>query len=552
MALDLAALGLLAAAHRPGIPGGPQTVADVLERGVGAHPGREALVGRDARYTYAELDRAANRAASALRELGVAPGDRVAACLPNCAEIVVAFLGCMRLGAIWVGVNRPLAPPEKAYLLGDAEASVLLADPDVAAQVEARRGELPSLRHVVVAGPDGAWSELVARAPETRPGVPIDPFAPAAIAYTGGTTGFPKGAVHSQHNLLVPGAAARITGAWGPDERQGVLLPLTILNLVVLVPLVAFQVGSTCVCMDRVDPLGVAEWVREERIATFHAVPAILHDLLTHPEVKPGDLATLTRPEVGGADCPDAFRRLYRERFGTDVSIGYGMTEAPTAVTRAEPAHGAPRLGGSPGAPGLCGRPLPWIEIQIRDDDGRVLPANEVGEICVAPARTGPVAGIYTPMLGYWKRPEETRAALRDGVLRTGDLGCLDEDGVLFIRGRRKELILRGGANVYPAEIERVLHDDPRVRACAVVGKPDERLGERVVAFVERAPGAEVTAEELRARCARELARYKVPEEWRFVDALPRTPMGKIRKPDLRALLAAPPREGPGGTEAKG
>ena len=543
MSLDVTALGLVAPDRRPEIPGGPQTVADVLARGVRDHPGREALVGRDARFTYAELDRAASRAANALAALGVGPGDRVAACLPNAAEIVVAFLGCMRLGAIWVGINRPLAAPEKAYLLRDAEAAVLLAEPEIAAQVEARRDELPALRHVVVAGPGGDWAARVAAAPDARPAVSVDPFAPAAIAYTGGTTGFPKGAVHSQHNLLVPGAVARITGSYGPDERQGVLLPLTILNLVVLVPLVAFQVGSACVCMDRIDPLGVAAWVREERIATFHAVPAILHDLLTHPEVRPGDLASLTRPEVGGADCPDAFRRLYRERFGTDVSIGYGMTEAPTAVTRALP--------GSPNLPGICGTPLPWIEIQIRDDAGGVLPAGEVGEICVAPARTGPVAGIYTPMLGYWRRPDETRAALRDGVLRTGDLGCLDEEGVLFIRGRKKELILRGGANVYPAEIERVLHGDPRVRACAVVGRPDPRLGERVVAFVERSPGAEVDAEELRARCAGELARYKVPEEWRFVDAMPRTPMGKIRKPELRALLeTAPPGDGPGARAA--
>jgi acyl-CoA synthetase (AMP-forming)/AMP-acid ligase II len=357
----------------------------------------------------------------------------------------------------------------------------------------------------------------------------VDPFAPAAIAYTGGTTGFPKGAVHSQHNLLVPGAVAHAEAWWSTEERLGVLLPLTILNLIVLVPLTAFQIGSVCVAMDRIDPLGIAEWVRQERIATFHAVPAILHDLLTHPDVKPQDLASLTRPEVGGADCPDAFRRLYRERFGTDVSIGYGMTEAPTAVTRALP--------GSPNLPGICGKPLPWVEIRILDDKGMDCRPGETGEICVAAARSGPFAGVYTPMLGYWRKPQETAEALRDGVYRTGDLGMLDAHGTLFIRGRKKELILRGGANVYPAEVERVLHSDPRVRACAVVGKPDPRLGERVVAFVELVPGAQASPEELKAYCAEELARYKVPEEFRFVTAMPRTAMGKIRKPDLRASL---------------
>jgi len=193
---------------------------------------------------------------------------------------------------------------------------------------------------------------------------------------------------------------------------------------------------------------------------------------------------------------------------------------------------------GSPNLPGICGRALPQVEIRILDDAGRALPAGEVGEVCVAPATSGPFAGLYTPMLGYWKKPEETRDALQAGVLRTGDLGVLEADGTLFLRGRKKELILRGGANVYPAEVERVLHGDPRVRGAAVVGRPDERLGERVVAFVELVPGATVAADDLVARCRAELARYKVPEEIHFVEALPRTPMGKVRKPDLRELLA--------------
>jgi len=540
-ALDPAALGLVAPAARPALPGGPQTVAEVLDRIVREDPEREALVGRHGRYTYASLDTAVNRAANALAALGMAPGDRVAASLPNDTEIVVAFLACMRLGAIWVGINRPLAPPEKAYMLRDGEVAVFLGDETTAAHVAAKRGELPALRAIVRADAGGLarealrpgeldWRAVVAAAPATRPDVAIDPFAPAAIAYTGGTTGFPKGAVHSQHNILLPGHVLARSDAFRADQRQGVLLPLTILNLVVLVPVAAFQIGSACVCIDRIDPPGLAAWVRDERVASFHAVPAILHDLLTHSDVKPADLASLERPEVGGADCPDAFRRLYRERFGTDVSIGYGMTEAPTAVTRAMP--------GSPNLPGICGRALPQVEIRILDDAGRALPAGEVGEVCVAPATSGPFAGLYTPMLGYWKKPEETRDALQAGVLRTGDLGVLEADGTLFLRGRKKELILRGGANVYPAEVERVLHGDPRVRGAAVVGRPDERLGERVVAFVELVPGATVAADDLVARCRAELARYKVPEEIHFVEALPRTPMGKVRKPDLRELLA--------------
>src|SRR4030095_6487571 len=201
-----------------------------------------------------------------------------------------------------------------------------------------------------------------------------------------------------------------------------------------------------------------------EQICTFAAVPTVIHDLLTHPEVRPAQLASLASPLIGGAECPEEFRALYRERFGADVAIGYGMTEAPTAVTRAE---GEPQP-----QPGLCGVALPQCEITIRGDDGRELPPGEEGEICVGPARTGAWAGVYTPMLGYWNRPDATAEALAGGVYHSGDIGVLEADGTLFIRGRRNELILRGGANVYPAEVGRVLLEPPDVAQGAALGVP--------------------------------------------------------------------------------
>jgi long-chain acyl-CoA synthetase len=436
----------------------------------------------------------------------------------------------MRLGAIWVGLNRQLATPEQCYVLRDAGVSLLVAGADVAAGLRSERGGLPELRHLVEADPGAGspWAQLVAGSEAAPPATEIDPFAPAAIAYTSGTTGFPKGAVHSQHNLLLPGAVRAAGGADPPEEPLGVVLPLTILNLMVLGPLVAFQVGCPCVCMDRIDPVGIADWVSREGIAAFAGVPAILHDLLTHPDVTAEQLAPLKRPQVGGAECPEAFRELYRERFGREVSIGYGMTEAPTAVTHGE--------GGSR-QPGLCGRALPQVSITIRDESGRELPAGSVGEICVGTARSGAWAGVYTPMLGYWGQPEATREALRDGVYHSGDVGVLDSEGTLYIRGRRTELILRGGANVYPAEVERVLHGDPRIAACAVLGRSDARLGERVAAVVQLVPGAHASAAELRERCRSQLAAYKIPEHWVFVETMPRNAMNKIVKPRLLSLV---------------
>jgi long-chain acyl-CoA synthetase len=529
---------LVPPAARPRIPGdAPQTVAELLAGPLARCPDRVALVGRHARYTYRELDAAVARATAALHGLGVGPGDRVAASIANHPDLVIAFLATMRLGALWVGIARPLAAAEKAFMLADAEACVFLGDRAMVAQVESVRPQLPALRHLLDAEPgdDGsAWARLLAATTIAPPVVEIDPFAPAAIAYTSGTTGFPKGAVHSQHNLLLPGAVAAGTNAYPRGQVHGVLLPLTVLNLMVLVPVLAFQIDGTCVCMDRVDATGVAEWVRGERIGHFAAVPAIYHDLLTHPDVRTEDLASLARPEVGGAECPPSFLRLYRERFGSDVSIGYGMTEAPTAVTRS--------LGDRPPEPGLIGQALPQLRIALLNEEGREVKDGEVGEICVAPAADGPFAGVYTPMLGYWNKPDETARALRGGLLHTGDLGTRDPDsGQLSIRGRRGDLILRGGANVYPAEIERVLHGDPRVAACAVMGIPDERLGERVIAAVQLAEGAgDVTAAELQERCAAALARYKVPEQFHFVDRVPRNSMGKIVKRELRAALGLP------------
>lgn len=524
--------GLVPPSRRPEIPNACQTVAEVLDAGLAAHPDREALVGRSGRYAYGELDVAVNRAAGAFAKLGLGPGDRVAMCLPNDVEIVIGFLAAMRLGVLWVGINRPLAPPEKAYILKDSGARLFVTTRETIDSLADHRAELPDLAETWSADPgdaEGDWAQALAGAGESRPSSEIDPFAPAAIAYTSGTTGFPKGAVHSQHNILLPGAVNKWRGSVESGERVGVVLPLNILNLQVLGPVTAYQVGTCCIAMDRIDPVGLAAWVRDAGVNSFAGVPAILHDLLTHPEVSADDLANLKRPLVGGAECPEEFRALYKQRFGRNVGIGYGMTEAPTAVTYGEDESALP---------GYCGTAAPQVRISIRDEQNAELSPGEVGEICVGPASDGEWAGVYTPMLGYWNKPEATAEALAGGVYHSGDLGTLGEDGVLYIRGRTKELILRGGANVYPAEVERVLQDDPRVAAVAVLGRPDERLGERVAAVVQLEAGATASAEDLIERCRANLARYKVPEILVFVDEFPRNAMNKIVKPKLLDLVS--------------
>lgn len=526
--IDLEARGLVRPASLPSIPDGPASMAELLEPMLAADPDRIVLVGRHARYTALELDETVRRAAGALSGLGIGPGDRVAASLPNNTDIVVAFLAAMRVGAIWVGINRPLAGPEKAYMLADSQTSVFLGDPDTTAQVAAERSSLHDLTRIVTIDPslDDEWRTLVASADPERVDATIDRFAPAAIAYTSGTTGFPKGAVHIQHNLMLPGAVARQRPSTGIGGVNGVALPLTVLNLIVLGPLLAYQCDMSCVAMDRIDGIGQAEWIESEGITSYAAVPAMVHDLLTNPAIDRSALRSLDGIGVGGADMPDAFRRLYIEAFGKPCGTGYGLTEAPTTVTQEDP--------DGPIVPDSCGKALPHVTIHVLADDGRPVETGEVGEICIGPTEVGPFADCYRPMLGYWNRPDETAAALSGGLLHTGDLGTIDADGNVSIKDRRNDLIIRGGANVYPAEVERIIHDEPAVAACAVIGVPDERLGERVVAFVQPAEGAMVDTEALLARCATNLARYKVPERIELVDDFDRTPMGKIRKTVLR------------------
>lgn len=510
---------------------GPRTVGDVLARALAAHPDKEFLVGRGRRVTYAEFDALAARAASALAALGVRAGDRVAASLPTDVDIAVFFHGALRLGAVWLGINRNLAPPEKRFLLEDAGVSLVLADPEMATQIEAECAGLPRLREVVVCDRDArascAWSAALDAATAPPPAVALDPHAPAGIAYTSGTTGHPKGVVHTHHNLLVPGAVLATLGDYRPDSRRGDCFPLTILNMQVLTTLLLAQVGATGVFMDRIDAEGVAEWIERERVTLFTAPTALIYSLAHDDRIAPRALATLERVFFGGGACPTPVIEAFEAKFGVPVRGTYGLTEMPTVV--AQESRGER-------VPGASGRPLPHVRVTLRDADDAEVAPGEAGELCVEPASAGAWAGVYTPMLGYWRRPEATAEALRGGRLHTGDVARLDAGGAVVVVDRKNLLIVRGGANVYPAEVERALHEDARVEACAVVGAPDERLGERVAAFVQLAPGAHASEDELVAHCRARLAKYKVPERILFVDAMPRNAMGKIVRRELPAI----------------
>ena len=510
--------------RRP-LPSTTQTVADLVDACADQFGDRVALRAESEALSYRELGERAAQAAQALADLGLRRGDRLAASADNDADLVLAFLGAMRLGLVWVGINRAFAPAEMLELLADCDARQLLASGQVASSL-ATFGELPNGCAVLALD---EWRRAVDQAHPYESEVPVDPFAPAAIAYTSGTTGRPKGVVHSQRNMLLPGIIARRRNE--PFTRRLCVHPLTILNIAVVDLLAGMFNGMTTSIMDWSGAEKMAEIVERDRIETARLAPPMAYDLLSSSTVSVDALASLVNPIVGGGDLPESFVTRFAERFGSPPRGAYGLTEAMNgcARERSEEQH----------IPGCSGPAYEHLELTIRGDDGRVLGPDETGELCVGPVRTGELADVWTPMIGYWRQPEATREVLRGGVLHTGDVAKLDDAGRLYVVGRIKDTIVRGGANVSPGEVERVLATHPGVAESVVLGKPDERLGQEVVAVVRRSPHSAVTETELIAHCRVSLARYKTPTSVKFVDQVPHTPSGKVAKAKLAALFIA-------------
>ncbi|MBO0856767.1 MAG: long-chain fatty acid--CoA ligase, partial [Nocardia sp.] len=367
------------------------------------------------------------------------------------------------------------------------------------------------------------WAHLLDTA-DPAPDIETDPRAPAGIGFTSGTSGHPKAVVHSQYSMLLPGAVTVATRGWGPDLRRGDSFAMTILNMMILSTLTTAQAGGCAVIMDRRDVDGVAEWIAQHRVTVWNGAPAQLYDLAR----KRADLSSLREVWSGGSDTPDPVREAFTEAHGVIPRVTYGLSEAPTVVS-IDPA-------GSDWRSGTSGQVQPQFDVAAFDDQGRRLPAGEPGELRVFPATDGPWARMWTPMLGHWSdgrvQPVDAPPVL------TGDIGTVDDQGWLRVIDRKKLVIIRGGANVYPLEVERVIATHPSVQAVAVCAIPDERLGQRVAALVETT-GAAADFDALTALCRRELAGYKVPESWTQVDALPTNAMGKIQRAGLPDLVAA-------------
>lgn len=487
-----------------------RTIDKVLDTALTERPDAPAVEAAAGVWSYSELDDQARRAAGALWDLGVRPGDRVAACLPNDLDIVAAFHGAQRIGAIWAGIGEALPVGEQEHIRDLCGPTVVLAGPNC---------RLASSECV----DSERWNVLLER-DATPPQLELDLDAAAGIAFTSGTSGTPKAVVHSQRNMLLPGAVLGATRGWGPDLRKGDSFPLTILNLMVLSTLLTAQAGGCSVVMNRRDVDGVAEWISSRKATVWNGAPAQIYDLARRPDI---DLSSLREVWSGGSDTSDELRREFAETHGLVPRATYGLTEAPTVVSIDPP--------GEEWRPSGSGQVLPQYDVAAYDDDGNRLPPGGLGELRLTGTAEGAWAHAWRPLLGHWENGAVQH--YNSSSITTGDIGTVDDGGWLTVLDRKKLVIIRGGANVYPLEVERVISTHPDVVRVAVYPVADERLGQRVAVALEGPVPLDVDA--LAELCRRELSPYKIPEFWAQVPELPVNAMGKVQRPGLAELVDA-------------
>ncbi|MCQ4210152.1 AMP-binding protein [Streptomyces longispororuber] len=512
------------------------TVGGNLRRAVAAWPDREALVdvpsGR--RWTYARIGADVDQLARGLLARGVAKGDRVGIWAVNCPEWVLVQYATARIGAVMVNINPAYRAHELAYVLKQSGVSVLVSSPghkgtDYHALVRQVGPECPELRDRVFIG-EHSWDallaggssvpdeQLVAREAELSCDDPIN------IQYTSGTTGFPKGATLSHHNILNNGYWVGETV--GYTEQDRVCLPVPFYHCF---GMVMGNLGATshaaCIVIPApsFEPAATLRAVQEERCTSLYGVPTMFIAELNLPDFASYDLSSLRTGIMAGSPCPvEVMKRVVAEMHMAEVSICYGMTETSPVSLQTRRDDDLERRTGT------VGRVLPHIEVKVVDPvTGVTLPRGEAGELCTRG---------YSVMLGYWGEPEKTAEVIDAGRwMHTGDLAVLREDGYAQIVGRIKDMIIRGGENVYPREIEEFLYGHPRIADVQVVGVPHEKYGEEVLACVIlRDPAQPLTLDDVRDYCRDQLAHYKVPTRLRVLDAFPMTVSGKVRKVELR------------------
>jgi len=517
-----------------------RSVAQVLESQVAEHPDRTFLIYGNRRLTYAQVDARATALAAALHGLGIGAGDRVAIDLPNWPEFIISTFAAAKLGATIVPLNPKFTVPELHYMLRHSEAAVVITveefnGVDYLEIFEGLFPSLPELQYLVTVGEEDLWYddriyqfEDLLSSGEGRefPQVEVDPDeAVFAILYTSGTMGKPKGVELTHSNLI--GTAARTVEAIDLTPEDVIFGVTTIFHVFGLGPgiLGTAMAGASLVLQEQYLPDEALDLIEEHRVTVHYGVPTVFITELREQEHEPRDLSSLRVGLVAGAPIGDEMLRRVRAGLCPNLQVAYSLVETGSTVAVTRPDDPPEKQVFT------VGRPLPGTEVRILDLDGSILPPESLGEIAVKGG------GI---MKGYYRQPGETAQVFdKDGFFMTGDLGMIDEEGYVHVIGRRKELIIRGGFNVYPREVEDRLHAHPAVQDVAVVGLPHDVLGELVCACIVPIEGAIVTGEEIKEWCRGALADYKVPDLVRFLDSFPLTGSGKVRRIELARMISA-------------
>src|SRR3954451_24632653 len=494
----------------------PESLAQLLTETAERHPDRPALKVDDSVANYAVLNEGATRIAGYLKEKGLKPGDRVGIMLPNVPYFGVVYYGVLRAGGVVVPMNVLLKGREVEFYLSDSGAKHLFAWHDFGEAATA--GAAAAGAEGVLVKP-GEFEQLVMGAPRAEQDEPRAGSDTAVILYTSGTTGTPKGAELTHSNLVnncIRGARdlATIT------EEDVILGALPLFH----------SFGQTC-CLNgavasgacltmipRFEPGKALEIIQRDKVTLFDGVPTMYHAMLNHPDRESADVSCLRMCISGGSAMPVEVMRSFEEAFDCVILEGYGLSETSPVASFNHP--------GRERKPGSIGTPIAGVEMKLVDDDGAEVAQGGVGEIVIRG---------HNVMKGYWNRPDATAAVMRDGWFASGDMATVDSDGYFFIVDRKKDMIIRGGYNVYPREIEEVLYEHPAVSEAAVVGVPDDSLGEEVAAVVVLKTSAEASADEIRAYVKERVAAYKYPRKIWFSDALPKGPTGKILKREIKA-----------------
>ncbi len=504
-----------------------QNLPHLLQQRVSAAPDKHFLFSEAdrRRFTYTEFDRAVERAARLLQSRGVGKGDVVSLLMPNSAEYIIGYFACWKLGAIAGPINSLLKAQEISYVISDSKAKALLVHSDFLPTIETIRGNLPALQAIVMfedeseATSDSSDAEVGARHAVPLPLIPINLDDDAIIIYTSGTTGKPKGCLLTHGNLI---ANARQISQWlgfTKDDRLLTIMPLFHMNAVSVTTMSALYAGGSTVVSPRFSASRFWQIISDYQITSFGSVATMLSMLLTnYPDGVPKGLQTdqLRFAMCGSAPVPAEVMKRFEETFNCLVIEGYGLSESTCRSTFNPPDERR--------RPGSCGKPI-GNEMKVVDEQENEVADGELGEIVLRGENI---------LKGYYRNPEATASAFRNGWFHTGDVGYRDAEGFFYIVDRKSDMIIRGGENIYPREIDEVLYQHSAVAAAATIGVPDPLYGEEVAAFIVLKEGREATEEEIISFCRAQLADYKCPKTVRIVAEIPKGPTGKLLKRDLR------------------